>query len=118
MQYPHRCTINRLETTWTDGEAVKTPTAVATNVQCWLQENRGQIGDLTTGAQLEYDAVMFFPFPTDVRPQGGQSGESNKDQLVMTRHPVVGLKLLVQHVRDTSGKAHHLTAYVKHVKAR
>lgn len=109
----HRCTIKRSAPTNVAGVLQPNWATLAANVRCLIQEKTGKTGTAGGGAGLEYDAVCFLPPGTNVRPRGT---DDNPDQILHTT-PATNVLYLVRFVADRSGKAHHLTAYLKRCPA-
>lgn len=111
----HLCTINRTTQTNTDGVVTNDWEELAENVPCLLQEGAGSLR-LTGGGQgLFYDAILFLPYDTDIKPQ---AKDDNNDQVVMT-YParLNGIIYLVKFAADESGQQDHLVAYLQRVPA-
>lgn len=111
----HLCTIQRTTQTNTDGVVTNAWANHSTDVPCLMQEQAGKL-QLTSGGQgLFYDAMLFLPSGTDVRPQ---AGDDNNDRVVMTLPSRLnGVKYLIKIVVDESGEEDHLVAYLTRVPA-
>ena len=96
-----------------DGVIVPTWSALAKSVSCLLQEGAGRLQQTKAGQGLFYDAILFLPIDTDVRPQ---AGDDNNDRIIMTDPDrLSGSTFMVQLVVDESGMQDHLVAYLNRV---
>ena len=109
----NRCTITRNDETWVGGKTTLGPVDIATDVRCLLQEGRGTVGYGQKGAELRYDAMIFFRTGQDVR---ADDVDDEPDIITMTK-PSAG-KLLCMKVGDESGFANHRTAYCRRVPSK
>jgi len=108
----HKCTIFRPNDTYDSGELVKdTPTTVKTNQKCLLQEKPGMIVHHESGQELKFDATLFLPKNTDIKPQ---TGDDVNDSIQMTGNKSGYYEVVW--VGDISGQNHHLEAKLKRIK--
>ena len=104
----HRCTIKRATNENVDGIVESSySTTVSSGTRCLIQEKSGMTKAGPAGTNLQYDAICFLPFGTDIRPR---TTNDNKDQLTQTTPS--GATYLVNFVAERSGKGNHLTAYL------
>jgi hypothetical protein len=107
----HRVTIQRSAQSPSRGVQKKTWSDLATDVRCRIHEKRGSINTGQAGQSVEYDAWMFVPASTDIRPK---NATDEPDRVVVTSHPAyTGTTFGVVWAGDRSGKASHLTVYLR-----
>lgn len=109
----HLATVKRNTVSNVDGVASPSLADDAAGVPCLLQEKIGRVQDGASGLWLEYDAVLFVPFGTDVRPKGS-AGSDVPDVVVVTDQQGTTLgTFTVLHVADEAGMGHHLVASLR-----
>lgn len=102
----HTCTIRRNTPATSASRQVSAVYAnLATGVACFEQQQIGRSRLGGAGVFLEFDAIVFLPSGTDVRPKNACD---IPDQLVVN-----GTTYLVQWAGDENGMEDHLTAYCK-----
>lgn len=110
----NRCTVTRNTfVTGAGGKTTLSPVDIATDVRCLLQEGRGTVSYGIKGAQLKYDAMIFFRTGQDVR---ADDTADEPDIITMTKPS--GGKFLCMKVGDESGMGNHRTAYVRRVPSK
>ena len=77
----HYCTIQRTTQTNTDGVVTNAWADNLTGVQCLLQEGTGKLNLTVAGQGLFYDATLFLPAGTDVRPQATDDHDVSRSSI-------------------------------------
>lgn len=107
----HSCRISRNTPANDEGVIVAAWTDVATDVPCLMQEKSGAVKRGEAGAGLEYDAVIYLPPDTDIRPQG--AGDQPDRVAITSPARLADRVFLVKFVSDDSGMGDHLKAFVQ-----
>lgn len=109
----HLCTIQRVTQTNVDGVVKAAWADNSTGVSCLLQEGAGSLRQTAAGQGLFYDAILFLPYETDIRPQ---APDDNNDRVILT-YPdrLDGVIYAVKLAVDESGQQDHLVAYLSRV---
>ena len=111
----HLCTIQRNTQSNVDGVITPSWADHATSVPCLIQEGTGRLQQTTGGQGLFYDALLFLPPDSDVKPQ---APDENNDRIIMTLPArLTGITYLVKLAVDESGQGDHLVAYLTRVPA-
>jgi hypothetical protein len=111
----HSCTIQRNVQSNVDGVVQSAWSDLRTSVRCLVQEGAGSLRGNAAGQGLVYDAILFLPSGTNVRPQ---AGDDNNDRIVMSSPArLAGVVYLVKLAVDESGMEDHIVAYLTRVPA-
>lgn len=104
----HTCNIVR-NTPARDSFGVVRPAwaTVYSSIACLIQESAGSVRPAPTGAYLSYDAIGFFDFSVDIRPQGNVT-QNQPDAIIWN-----GKTMLAVAVIDDNGMQDHWTVYLK-----
>lgn len=106
---PQKVDIVRITATNNDGVMGRTGETVSTNVRCRIEEGTGGMVTKNDGQQLEYNAMGFFPYGTDIRPRGAST---DQDQVIL-KSVTPNVTFMVVLAVDEAGTGDHLVVYLK-----